>query len=121
MKKKPSKQLEKCRVTTGVLRSDKSYGNNGAFLIPYKKGIDLSIVASDQFGWDHVSVSLPTITPTWLMMCFVKDLFWEDEEVVFQLHPKKSEYINCHNHCLHMWRPQTDAMPIPPTWMIGFK
>lgn len=81
----------------------------------------MTVVASDQTGWDHVSVSLPSITPTWSMMCFVKDLFWEDHEVVVQYHPKKEDYVNLHKHCLHMWRIQTDAIPIPPTWMVGPK
>ncbi len=121
MKKKPNKFLEKCRIKEGILKSDKSFGNNGAFEIPYKKSIVLNVIASDQIGWDHVSVSLPNMTPTWLMMCFVKDLFWYDNEVVIQYHPKKDDYINHHNYCLHLWKPKETELPTPPTWMIGLK
>ncbi len=121
MRKKPNKVLEKCRVTTGVLGSNKSYGNNGAFTIPYKKGIVLNVVASDKEGWDHVSVSLSTMTPTWSMMCFVKDLFFRDDEIVIQYHPKKEDYVNFHKHCLHLWRLRDIAFPTPPTWMVGPK
>lgn len=121
MKSKPSKFLEKCRVKTGAFRSDKSLGNNGMFDIPYKRNIDLSVVASDKGGWDHVSVSLPTITPTWAMMCLVKKLFFRDDEVVIQYHPRKADYVNCHKHCLHLWRQQYVEIPTPPTWMVGPK
>ena len=121
MKKKPSKRLEKYRVRSGVLRSDKSFGNNGAFEIPYRKGFVLTVVASDKLGWEHVSVSLPTITPTWAMMCFVKDLFWDDHETVAQFHPQKDSYVNFHPHCLHMWAPVGYELPTPPEWMVGPK
>ncbi len=121
MKMKPIKFVEKCRVKTGPSLSNRGFGNNGKFLIPYKKGIVLCVVASDQFGWDHVSVSLPSITPTWSMMCFVKDLFFRDDEVVIQYHPKKKDYVNHHKHCLHMWRKHYVEIPTPPTLMVGPK
>ena len=121
MRKRPSKKVEKCRVKTGVLKSDKSYGNNGAFLIPYNRNIELKVIISDQIGWDHVSVSLPIMAPTWKMMCFVKDLFFEKDEVVIQYHPKEEDYVNFHPYCLHLWRPQTTTIPTPPTWMVGPK
>ena len=119
MKNKPNKLLEKCRIKKGLLKSDKELGNNGAFEIPYKN-IILTVVASDQSGWDHVSVSMPKMTPTWTMMCFIKDLFWSEDEVVIQYHPKKADYINLHKHCLHLWKSQGIDLLTPPKWMIGF-
>ena len=125
MKSKPSKFLEKCRVRKGVFKSDESYGNNGAFEILYRKTanvqIVLNVIVSDKVGWDHVSVSMPKMTPTWNMMCFIKELFFEDDEVAIQYHPRKEDYIDYHPHCLHLWRIQTDAIPIPPVWMVGPK
>ena len=53
---------------------------------------------------EHVSVSLPRRCPTWEEMAMIKDIFWDDEETVIQFHPKKSEYVNVHQFCLHMWR-----------------
>ncbi len=117
MKKKPSKLLEKCRVTKGALKSDKSLGNNGLFIIPHKN-MALNVVVSDQFGWDHVSVSLVSFVPTWSMMCFIKNLFWDEDEVVIQYHPKKEDCVNFHPHCLHLWKPQGLALPTPPTYMV---
>jgi hypothetical protein len=68
-----------------------------------------------------VSVSLKNRCPNWQEMCFVKDLFWEDSEVVMQLHVAKSEHINCHPYCLHLWRPQHHQIPLPPSDTVGPK
>ena len=103
------------------MRSDKSFGNNGLFEIPYTRNATLTVVVSDKLGWDHVSVSMPTLTPTWAMMCHIKELFFEDDEVVVQFHPKKSDYVNFHKHCLHMWRLRDIAFPTPPTCLVGPK
>lgn len=61
--------------------------------------------------WEHVSVSYYDSnkkTPTWAEMCAVKDIFWQDEEEVHQLHPKKSQYFHGYRgveNILHLWRP----------------
>ena len=54
------------------------------------------VIASNGGGWEHVSVSpvSGTSIPTWKDMCAIKDMFFEDEEEVIQIHPKKSEYMN---------------------------
>jgi len=116
MKKAP----EKHRVQTGILGSDKSYGNNGMFLIPFEN-FYLKIIVSDGEGWEHVSVSLKNRTPNWKEMCFVKDLFWGEDECVVQFHPPKSEYINNHPNCLHLWKPIGKNIETPPSIMVGFK
>lgn len=117
--------------------------NAGAF-VGKCRSARLHIIASDGGGWDHVSVSLPTRCPTWDEMCWVKRLFFEPHEVVMQLHPAESDHINNHQHCLHLWRPQTQeeieairiewadswpygeiqspgAIPAPASWMVGIK
>lgn len=60
----------------------------------------------DEHGWEHVSVSPydHSITPSWDDMCRLKDIFFEDEETVFQIHPAKSHYVNKMPNCLHLWR-----------------
>lgn len=65
----------------------------------------LNFIFSIQMGWEHLSVSMPSKTPSWDQMCVMKDLFFEDDEECFEYHPKKSEYVNIHPHCLHIWRP----------------
>lgn len=120
MKKAPNKDIEKYRQTTGIMASNSSYGNNGAFNIPYpeiKKVLmqdTLFVVASDQGEWDHISVSTLGRCPTWNEMNHVKNLFWGQEETVIQYHPPASKYINYHPSVLHMWKPQEIDIPLPP-------
>jgi hypothetical protein len=108
-------------------------GNNGAFLVESPEhGWWLQIIASDgsdpavpeAHGWEHVSVhasrprgkDMQPRTPNWREMTFVKDLFWEDEDVVMQLHPRRSAYVNIHPHTLHLWRHAN--IPTPPLVLV---
>lgn len=92
------------RIEEGRLRGPEGT-TTGQFIFT-KGNAKLRVMASDGGGWDHVSVSLATRTPTWEEMCFIKDLFFEPHEVAMQLHPAKHEYVNNHQFCLHLWRPQ---------------
>lgn len=136
MKPDAWKLLSKYRVRHGELASDDEIRNNGCFMLPVWKRCDqvliaspdgkicdciLAVIVSDEEGWDHVSVSLKNRCPSWAEMCFVKDLFFEPEETAMQLHPKRSEYVNCHEHCLHLWRPQNRSIPTPPSIFVGPK
>lgn len=70
-------------------------------------GIQCHVVVGDnEEGWEHVSAELMARRlPTWNEMCVIKDIFWEDEEEVVQIHPKKSHYVNM-TEALHLWRPK---------------
>lgn len=117
MKPDAWKMVSRYRIKEGKLASTDEERNNGAFMVPYRGiqgGIVLGVIISDEGEWDHVSVSLPNRTPTWEEMCWVKDLFFEPSEVVMQLHPAKSEYVNHHPNCLHLWRPHNKRIPLPP-------
>lgn len=100
---------------------DPSFGMNGCFIIkPLSR--KLVVIASDQMGWEHVSVSVrdhPDRIPSWEEMCAVKEMFWEDDEVVMQLHPTKEDWIDCHPGCLHLWRPLEAEIPLPPKIMVA--
>jgi len=80
-----------------------------AHVIPFR-GRKLEVVSSidrdEDKQWEHVSVVVrgSSKCPDWDTMCFVKQLFWDSEDEVIQIHPKKSCYINLHNGCLHLWR-----------------
>lgn len=113
---------EKYRVKNGMLRSNASAGNNGAFLIrSLKFNRELRIIASDGMGWEHVSVSTYDRCPTWDEMCFIKNLFWGSEDCVVQYHPPESEYVNNQPYTLHLWRPKNTFMPAPPSILVGIK
>lgn len=130
--------IEQYRITTGPLRSSYKDGFNGFFEIPHPNlyGYYFSVQCSDGEGWEHVSVTVypprkrtkrgkPTPPrpeprlPGWEEMCFIKDLFWDEEERVVQYHPPKSEYVNLHPAVLHMWRPIEEAVPFPPGKLVG--
>jgi len=88
----------------------------GYFYIPER---GLRVICSNGGGWDHVSVSLADRCPSWDEMEFIKRLFFKDDEVVIQIHPALKNYKNAMPYCLHLWRPQKEEIPLPPTWMIA--
>lgn len=115
---------EKLRLRTGRLASDESFGNNGAFLVPfrYAKKSGIFCIASDGAGWEHVSVSVDSSQrrcPTWSEMSWIKSIFWGQEDVVIQIHPRASEYINHHEYTLHLWRQVGINIPTPPKMLVG--
>lgn len=92
---------------------------NGAFKIEINDKI-FNIIASNGIGWEHVSVSIDNVErcPKWNEMCKIKDMFFKDDEVVMQLHPAKTEYINFHEYTLHLWRPLKEEIPLPLKIMV---
>lgn len=109
------------RVRSGPMGSDDSIGNCGAFTIKLKHAQIVFVIASDALGWEHVSVSRKDRMPTWDEMCQVKDLFWGEDDCVVQYHPPRSEYVNNHSYCLHLWRKIGHQFEMPPSMMVGFK
>lgn len=115
--------LNRHRIRDGFCGTSDDAGFNGAFRLRINE-MDLKVIASDGYGWEHVSVSLalrPTWTPSWEIMCKVKDLFWDPEVTVMQLHPPKSLHVNNHPGCLHLWRPAMKGVeiPLPHPIMVG--
>ena len=112
-----SDRVERAREGTTV-RSDRF----GAFRLRTNDGANLLVIASegdDLVPWEHVSVSLRDRCPTWEEMAWVKGLFFDDEEAVVQIHPRRSEYVNHHPYCLHLWRPVHVELPLPPSIAVG--
>lgn len=124
MKVNPCERLEKGRIRHGVYKSETGC-MFGAFELFGPKGTCLHIISSGSGewaeGWEHVSVSTTHRTPNWPEMCFVKDLFWREDECVIQYHPPKAVYVNVHQHCLHLWKPDHVVIPIPPMILVGPK
>ena len=117
--------IEKFRVKTGPFGSNETYGNNGIFIAPGPRAVKLQIMASDGLGWEHVSVTMADSNrkrcPYWDEMCFVKALFWSDDEVVVQYHPKKADYVDNHPFVLHLWRPTESEFQCPDPGLVGEK
>src|SRR5688572_20307232 len=92
-------------------------GCNGAFIFnKVVPQIEYRIIASSGEGWEHVSVTLNrSRCPTWEEMCEIKGMFWNDDECVVQFHAPKSDYINNHPYCLHLWKPIGYNIKTPDT------
>lgn len=111
---------EAYRVQRNGYKSDKG-DLFGVFEIPFESYVLFAlatdgkgITGKDRIEWEHVSVSLKNRIPNWKEMCFVKSLFWDDEDCVMQFHPAKSNYVNLHERVLHLWRPNKKEIPMPP-------
>lgn len=111
--------LDKYRVPIYGSMGD---GGNGAFKV-FVNGKSFFVIASNGGGWEHVSVSPGNINrkkcPTWEEMCAIKDMFFDEEETVVQYHPPKSDYVNNHPYCLHLWRPVGKEINRPPAIFVG--
>ena len=113
--------LDKYRVDVREHYSTNGDGGNGVFKV-LVGGRSFLCIASNGFGWEHVSVSPCSkkrqTCPTWEEMCEIKDMFFEPEETVVQYHPAKSEYVNINPYCLHLWRPTFCDLPTPNTILV---
>lgn len=120
---------EDYRVKEGALGSDSSFGNNGGFLVPINHGtVHAFCLVSDGHSYEHVSVTLYDKKnnlikrcPTWNEMCVIKDIFWDEEDCVMQLHPPKKDWVSIHEFCLHLWRPTEVEIPRPAYYLVGPK
>lgn len=118
--------LNKHRVRSGLYASDDSFGFNGMFEFALPgEARRIRCLASNGEGWQHVSVSFGSRSktcPPWELMCRIKDMFWEDTDAVIQIHPAKSEYVNFHPACLHLWRCiDGREQPLPHWLLVGPK
>lgn len=115
-------EIEKYRFTHPLFGPSPKGSLYGAFKKTFYDKT-LMMIASDGEGdgWEHVSASFPNCCPTWEQMCFVKSLFWGDDETVIQFHPKTSEYVNNHPYCLHLWKKKSNEYELPPSILVGIK
>jgi len=132
MRKIYDSKLSRYRVTSGFYASDDSSEYRGKFFIPYKFNPSkpkMTVLSSGPkkdkdiddplLNWEHVSISYPSRCPTWAEMCFIKNIFWSEEETVLQYHPAKKYYMNLHEYCLHLWKPVHFEVILPPCSTIA--
>lgn len=79
----------------------------------------IGVIFSNGEGWEHVSVSRRSRTPSYEDMESIKREFWSDDLCAMQLHVPVSDHVNCHPHCLHLWRPTDREIPRPPAIFVG--
>jgi hypothetical protein len=93
-------------------------GWNGHFLVPLEGDI-WHIILCDQLGWKHLTISnaQQKVSPSWNIMCRVKELFYADEEWAVQFHPPK-EGSQDDPYRLHLWAPLDEVLPVPMMVLI---
>lgn len=69
-------------------------------------------VAEDGKRWLHVSLSRKTRLPNWGDLKHVRDVFLGPEKTAYQIIAPRSEWINMHKFCLHLWH-CVDGDPLP--------
>lgn len=109
---KPIRELKE--APNLMIQQTGSDGGCGRLYLHGTKSKPAIVVFSWGQGWEHVSVSYSNRCPTWEEMCRVKEIFWYDSECAVQYHPPKSEYINNHPYCLHLWRKCSADFELPP-------
>lgn len=123
---------EEIKKTTGLFikKEGKDCFGGSVYPVEYKTGKPkikkdynsvLHFIFSIGCNWEHLSVSTPVRCPTWDEMCKMKDIFWAENEVCMQLHPKKEDYVDNMKYCLHIWKPLDREIPTPPSIMVGFR
>ena len=119
-------------MTDGPMATAPEAGQYGAFILPSPEpGWHLLLICDDgtnadvpeSIDWEHVSARAirgadKSRVPTWREMAFIKETFWEADDLVVQYHPPKSEYVNMHPHVLHLWRHRTQVFPRPPRGLV---
>jgi hypothetical protein len=115
--------LDQYRDRAWEYRMCGGYGDDdgGCFKVksPTDPKVMLRVIAARGEGWDHISVSTERRCPNWPEMEHIKRLFFDAEEVAFQLHVPVRDHISVHPHCLHIWKPHAVAIPLPPEWMVA--
>ena len=106
---------------------------DGLYQFPHPKikNFIFHALVSTMEPWEHVSVTLRpkdkfsklgiNRSPYWPEMCYVKDFFWDKDEVVIQYHPAESDYVSMHPYCLHLWKPIGIVLPVPDPILVGIK
>ena len=100
--------------------SIKKLGSDGGF---YKSRNGLAViisccVESDGKNWVHLSVSRKNSIPTWGELVDVKEIFLGKNAVAIQVLPPRSEWVNVHPFCLHLYQ-CLDDRPVPDFRKLG--
>lgn len=89
----------------------------------YKNRTGLAVIISccveaDGLSWVHLSVSKRKQFPTWDEFVQVKELFLGRESLALQVLPPRTEWVNDHPFCLHLYQ-CLDQRPTPDFRKLG--
>jgi len=63
----------------------------------------ISVIASIDGGAMHVSIAHSQRYPTWDEILAVRSWAFPEETEVVMVLARRSEYVNVHNNCFHLW------------------
>jgi hypothetical protein len=75
-------------------------------------------IEGDGKAWLHVSCSRRDRLPSWEDLKFVKETFIGESNYAYQIFPPKSQYVNIHPYCLHLYHCLEEA-PLPEFSFLG--
>ena len=75
-------------------------------------------IEKDGNSWVHLSLSRKKSVPTWIDLVKVKEIFLGAEALALQVLPPRSEWVNVHEFCLHLYQCLEDR-PIPDFRKLG--
>lgn len=65
---------------------------------------DIRVCTSVDGGHLHASISHPSRYPTWDEIRAVRDWYFPEEMEVVMVLARRSEYVNLHPNCFHLWQ-----------------
>ena len=95
---KSREQINRIKKYGFVIENEYAYGGEGRFRCATFDGATVVWTYHDK----NVSICMHKHAPSWDDMCKLKDMFYEDEDEVWQCHQKKSKYVNLMENCLHL-------------------
>lgn len=67
----------------------------------------MRVMVSDDAGphgtLRHVSVSYRVRDPRWAELKLVREAFFDPDQDVMIVLPRRGQYVNVHQHCFHLW------------------
>lgn len=76
------------------------------------KVIATAAIEKDLCLWLHVSFACNNKMPDYSDISFIKQQFFGDDLKAIMVFPKRTEHINLHQYCLHLWANLTqDDLP----------
>lgn len=122
--RKSFEHLEEFRCKDYSIWSSEKGDTFGVFIIRIGSYALLCIVGDGHF-WDHVSVTVRDKKgrqikrlPNYNELCKVKNLFFEDDEIVVHYFVPATDHVNINDWCLHLWKHQQKPFPRPPMYMV---
>lgn len=71
------------------------------------------VIISIENGYLHLSISTPDALPSYAELKAARYVFCPDEIYMAEIFPPKSEFINVHPYCRHLWQIDIDKSNYP--------